>query len=242
MIWLLPAGAVVVAALAFWLFRSIRIQHEPGREKFQDEGASQDYDATSGWIPFRFERWLMKRALSRIGPNGKLLDIGCGPGHLAAHLSRKFPNLECTGLDLNDAMLGIAKRRFRGTPRLGFVKGDVESLPFGDGCVNMVVSSLSLHHWSNPEGGLKEMRRVLAEGGRLVLFDLRRDCPRWMYLVFLTGQKLFLPRNIRRTNGAVGSIWASYTPDEVSGMMVEAGFQRYQVRRAFGWVLVTAAC
>ena len=51
--------------------------------------------------------------------------------------------------------------------------GDVVTLPFADGSVDLVVSTLSLHHWDDPAAGLDEIVRVLAPGGQAWIYDFR---------------------------------------------------------------------
>jgi ubiquinone/menaquinone biosynthesis C-methylase UbiE len=52
-----------------------------------------------------------------------------------------------------------------------FVQGAAEALPFGDASFDLVVSSMSFHHWADQRVGLREVRRVLAPGGLLGLAD-----------------------------------------------------------------------
>jgi SAM-dependent methyltransferase len=64
----------------------------------------------------------------------------------------------------------------RGAARLSisrFVVGDVASLPFSDGSFDLVVSTLSMHHWTDPTQGLAEISRVLGTDGRALVWDLR---------------------------------------------------------------------
>ncbi|HKD97163.1 MAG TPA: class I SAM-dependent methyltransferase, partial [Micromonosporaceae bacterium] len=49
--------------------------------------------------------------------------------------------------------------------------GDVTDLPFADGSFDLVVSSLSLHHWDEPEAAVPELARVLRPGGRVCIYD-----------------------------------------------------------------------
>jgi ubiquinone/menaquinone biosynthesis C-methylase UbiE len=229
--------ALVVAAFALVLTRPMRIPRDPAREGFQDAEASGAYDQVSCWPIYAFERHIVVSALAREDPCGTLLDIGCGPGHLTAAVARRFPRVACFGLDINEHMLALARRRFRAVDGPDFVGGDVGRLPFASGSVDIIISSLSLHHWKTAGAALTEIGRVLTPGGLLVLFDLRRDCPRWLYFVFVVGQALFLPAAIRRTNGAVGSIWASFTAAELANMLREAGFPSPRLKLRFGWLL-----
>lgn len=92
-----------------------------------------------------------------------------------------------TGIDLSDEMLpqaeGYARRSGVGD-RVSFRKGDVQQIPFPDGSLDLVVSTLSWHHWSDPVAVLDEVARVLRPGGSFSIFDLRRDTisPAWLLL------------------------------------------------------------
>jgi ubiquinone/menaquinone biosynthesis C-methylase UbiE len=86
--------------------------------------------------------------------------------------------LEVTGLDLDPAMISRARatadRPGNGDQRRpSFLVGDVASLAFPDQSFDLVVSTLSMHHWANPTAGLAEISRVLRPGGRALIWDLR---------------------------------------------------------------------
>lgn len=107
----------------------------------------------------------------------RVLEVGCGPGHLSIRLAREV-GLQTTGLDLDPAMIDLARanaERAAGDEdrQPSFVLGDVASLPFPDGSFDLVVSTLSMHHWSDPGAGLSEIGRVLGPGGRALVWDLR---------------------------------------------------------------------
>ncbi len=57
--------------------------------------------------------------------------------------------------------------------RSSFLVGDVASLPFPDGSFDLIVSTLSMHHWADPTAGLAEIGRVLRLGGRALVWDFR---------------------------------------------------------------------
>jgi SAM-dependent methyltransferase len=107
----------------------------------------------------------------------RVLEVGCGPGHLSVRLARQR-GLEMTGVDLDPAMIARARAN---ADRLGdgdqrrpsFLVGDVASLAFTDGSFDLVVSTLSMHHWADPTAGLAEIGRVLRPGGRALVWDFR---------------------------------------------------------------------
>src|SRR5450756_1433321 len=90
----------------------------------------------------------------------QVLEVGCGPGHLA-NLLAATRGFEVTGLDLDPEMVERARvnaqRAANGDGREAtFVVGDVAALPFGDASFDLVVSTFSMHHWSDPAAGLQQ--------------------------------------------------------------------------------------
>jgi SAM-dependent methyltransferase len=113
-----------------------------------------------------------------VAPEGaRVLEVGCGPGHLSIRLARQH-GLHTTALDLDPAMIERARANadragegFGGLP--SFLVGDVASLPFPDGSFDVVVSTMSMHHWADPAAGLAEIARVLRPGARALVWDFR---------------------------------------------------------------------
>jgi SAM-dependent methyltransferase len=108
-------------------------------------------------------------------PGGNLLEVGSGPGQLAVRLAREAPGMTLTGVDISNAMVERAARRAAGaglSERVRFEVGDVAALPLSDGEFDGVVSTLSLHHWSDPASGLAEIHRVLKPDGGARIYDL----------------------------------------------------------------------
>jgi ubiquinone/menaquinone biosynthesis C-methylase UbiE len=56
---------------------------------------------------------------------------------------------------------------------VSFTVGDVADLPFTDDSFDLIVSSMSQHHWIDVEGAIRSLRRVLGPGGRLWIYDVR---------------------------------------------------------------------
>ena len=100
-----------------------------------------------------------------------ILDLGCGTGKLLDRLATRFPQLRGTGLDLSAEMLTQARLNNRHHPRLIYLQGDAEALPFVDGQFDAVFNTLSFIHYSNPEQVFAEVSRVLKPGGKFYLVD-----------------------------------------------------------------------
>jgi ubiquinone/menaquinone biosynthesis C-methylase UbiE len=220
----------------------MHIARAPEKEGEQDAEAVLAYDRTSGWPPFRVLRRMVLRRLERRHPRGVLMDAGCGPGHLAITIGRRYPELKVIGLDNNEDMIAAARRNRRrfSAGNVSFQTGDVHRLPDEDASIDFMVSTLSLHHWQDAHRALGEIYRVLKPGGRLLLMDLRRDCSRWFFYLLVLMQRFAVPAAIRRTNGAVGSVYASYTAAEFTGLLGSVPFRRVDIEPAPGWVFAMA--
>ncbi|MBD2386485.1 class I SAM-dependent methyltransferase [Cylindrospermum sp. FACHB-282] len=115
-----------------------------------------------------------KRLLSQVElpPQANVLDLGCGTGRLLDRLATQFPELRGTGLDLSPQMLRVARQSNRHHPRLIYLEGNAESLPFAEGQFDAVFNSISFLHYPEPQQVLNEVARVLSPGGRFYLVDI----------------------------------------------------------------------
>ncbi len=66
----------------------------------------------------------------------------------------------------------------------------MRELPFPDNAFDLVVSTLSIHHWHDPASGIRECMRVTAPGGRCWIYDLRTDIPVKAHAKLVTGEGL----------------------------------------------------
>jgi ubiquinone/menaquinone biosynthesis C-methylase UbiE len=96
-----------------------------------------------------------------------VLDVGCGTGRLLERLGRAYPTARLAGVDAAVGMAAVAARRHR----IAALVGIAEQLPFRTGSVELLVSTISFHHWGDQRRGLAEVRRVLIPGGHLLLTD-----------------------------------------------------------------------
>ncbi|WP_254567033.1 class I SAM-dependent methyltransferase [Oscillatoria sp. HE19RPO] len=102
-----------------------------------------------------------------------VLDLGCGTGRLLDRLAEEFPTLRGTGFDLSPEMIRQARqtKRDRHRPRLIFIQGNAEQLPFTDQQFDTVFNTISFLHYPNPSQVLSEINRVLSPGGNYYLVD-----------------------------------------------------------------------
>jgi ubiquinone/menaquinone biosynthesis C-methylase UbiE len=122
---------------------------------------------------------LYRRVLGDIAPvlsEGKVLDAGTGPGTLAREIARRQPQFQVYGIDLSEDMIRLARehaKREQLEERVHFAIGDVAHLPYPDHYFDLIVSTISMHHWYELEQPLRDLYRVLRPGGRLWIYDFR---------------------------------------------------------------------
>jgi len=113
-------------------------------------------------------------AVDRIGldTNDRFLDLGCGLGAALEHAVTTGANI--VGIDPSPSMVERAAGR---VPQAEVRLGSAEAIPFEDDRFTAALSVSTFHHWADAETGLKEVRRVLAQGGRLLIVErkLKRD-------------------------------------------------------------------
>ena len=135
------------------------------------------YDAFSRFLLGQLYRRIAAD-VAAVAPDGaRVLEVGCGPGHLSVQLAGQH-RLEVTGLDLDPAMIARAaantdRAANRDGRRPSFLVGDVATLAFPDRSFDLVVSTLSMHHWADPTAGLAEIGRVLRPDARALISDFR---------------------------------------------------------------------
>jgi len=118
---------------------------------------------------------LTRRALGFSGlPAGaRVVDIGCGTG-VTAHYLRRHCRLEAFGLDRSSGMLGQARQMDPGLP---LVQGIATRLPFGDHRLAAVMCECVLSLVDDPDAAWRELHRVLAPGGLLMVADVYARAP-----------------------------------------------------------------
>lgn len=109
--------------------------------------------------------------LMRNRPGTRVLDLGCGGGHVTFNVAPLVR--EIVAYDLSSEMLNVVERVAgeRGLANVTVRQGVVEDLPFEDESFDVVLSRFSAHHWRDLDVGLREATRVLKPSGMAALVD-----------------------------------------------------------------------
>jgi ubiquinone/menaquinone biosynthesis C-methylase UbiE len=232
-------GAIMIAG---W-----RVYRRRSRERIESGEGLDDPEVARGfgWVatmpPMRLLRWFVARRVAAMVPQGQAVDLGCGPGHLVIEVARRAPGLHVSGLDLSDEMLAQARDNARHAgldSRASFRSGDAGQIPFPDSSLDLVVSTLSLHHWSDPVAVLDEVARVLRPGGSFLIIDLRRDMGAPAYLLLWFATHAIVPAALRRVNEPLTSRNAAYTLEEAAGLAARSRLEGWCISQGLLWLTI----
>jgi demethylmenaquinone methyltransferase / 2-methoxy-6-polyprenyl-1,4-benzoquinol methylase len=187
-------------------------------------------------------RWRRRAAqLTRARPGDRVLDVCTGTGRLAALLHRRVgPSGEVIGVDLTEAMLEVARKRY---PDVGFLVGDACQLPFPDRSFTAVTMAFGLRNIQDRQLAVRELARILRPGGRAVILEfsqvhsLLRPGYAWYSRTLIPPiARLILGRD-SAYRYLTESIAAFAPPEEVSMWLQVAGFSSISVHRMTGGIV-----
>jgi len=191
---------------------------EPGKEEIRRRfsRAAASYDAHAV-----IQKELAGRLLAGLPGSlaGDILEIGCGTGRLTACLAARYPEAGITALDFAEGMIRQARARLAGHPRVKLLCADGESfLAASRESFALICANATLQWFSDPGAALREISRLLAEGGCFAasLFGPASFCELAHGLSLVFGREVSLPAQ------------AFPGQEELAGMMA-AAFPRFSV-------------
>lgn len=114
--------------------------------------------------------------VSSLGPES-ILDVGCGPGVLIKMLSDSLPRTKVYGADPSRSMVDIARKMLRNRIEENTVHitiGDSKHIEF-DRKFDLIITSMSFHHWDDQKGSLEYLVSLLERGGSIIIYENHRD-------------------------------------------------------------------
>ena len=165
-------------------------------------------------------------AIAALRPGQRVLDVACGTGvvtRLAAE--RVAPAGAVTGLDVNPGMLAVARATTPPDTPIDWCEASAESMPVADAAYDIVLCQMGLQFVPNKLAALREMRRVLASGGRAYVTV---PGPKPPLFAIMTDA---LARHLGPDAASFGDlVFSLYDADELTELMRSAGFRDVEVQ------------
>jgi ubiquinone/menaquinone biosynthesis C-methylase UbiE len=203
----------------------------PEASPLEDEALTEYYSRMAK----RHMNFPVKRVLGRIRAQGiergVAVDVGTGPGIFPIAIAEKLPGMEFIAVDLSPAMVqqAQANARERGVDdRVHFQIGSAYALPLKDKSIDLVLCVHTMHHLEDPLAFFNEAARVLKEGGKCVIVDLRRDSPKLLALMFDFMWRLMI-REKKARDGLWNSLKASLTVEECKRTLECSSLRRWRI-------------
>jgi SAM-dependent methyltransferase len=200
------------------------MQRRPEPELMEDPAqaeayAAADFDEAHSRIVDAFGACFPGASL-----DGRVLDLGCGPGDISFRFAARYPACSVIGVDGSSAMIRLANRRRAddvAAERVRFVEGLLPGAPIPCGPYAAIVSNSLLHHLHRPEVLWQAIDTLADRGTCIYVADLRRpqdaDAARRLVREYAADEPEILQRDF------YNSLLAAFTPAEVEAQLAAAG-------------------
>ncbi len=200
------------------------------------DNIAPDYDRLNHILSLNIDKGWRRKAVGEILDERRplnILDVACGTGDFTIEIARKAPDgSRVTGIDLSEGMMKIGREKIAGAGvEAEMVQGDCEALPYEDGTFDRISVGFGVRNFEHLDIGLKEMCRVLKDGGKLVVLELSvpsNGFVRWCYKLYFLKILPAVGGWISGDRGAYEYLPASVlkfpAPEKFMDMMKEAGF------------------
>ena len=208
----------------------------PTTELFND--IAPNYDRLnrlmSLWQDLRWRRKAVKQLCDGLTQGATVVDVATGTADMAIAIAKAQPDSKVVGRDLSPAMLQVGREKVHAAGLDGQIimkEGDAMSLPMPDGVADAVCVAFGMRNFDDLDAGLREMRRVLRKGGKLVALELSYpDSPVLTALYKLYALHIIplacglLSGNRKAYRYLPHSILRFPKPEELSPRLMKAGF------------------
>jgi demethylmenaquinone methyltransferase/2-methoxy-6-polyprenyl-1,4-benzoquinol methylase len=206
------------------------------------------YDFLNHFLSFGTDRLWRKKAIKIIGnilKPDQILDVATGTCDLAI-ASLKLNPVKVTGIDISEKMLSIGAEKIRKaglSGRIELLKNDSERISFTDNSFDAAMVAFGVRNFSNPIKGLKEMNRVIRNGGMIMVLEFSKPARfpfRQIYNFYFLNILPFFGRIFSKNAAAYSYLPASVMsfPDNENFMRLleEAGFSDVKQKRLSGGI------
>lgn len=200
------------------------------------DNIAPDYDKLNHILSLNIDKGWRKKAVKQIVDTAsplQILDVACGTGDFTIEIATKAASgSKITGIDLSEGMMKIGREKIRKAGiEAELIQGDCEELPYGSNTFDRISVGFGVRNFEHLDIGLKEMNRVLKQGGKLVILELSvpsNPFIRWCY-------KLYFLKILPAIGGRVSGDRSAYEylpasvlnfplPEKFIPMMRQAGF------------------
>ena len=205
------------------------------------------YDLANHLLSFNIDRYWRAHTVARtrhvlMRPEARVLDICCGTGDLVRALERaRHAGASVMGSDFCHPMLVAAHAKVAGSP---LFEADALRLPLADASLDLITVAFGFRNLANYEAGLREMRRVLKDGGTAAILEFSQPPNPAFRALYNFYSRRILPV----IGGALSGSREAYTylpesvrkfpaPDDLAQMMRAAGFGRVDFERLTGGIV-----
>lgn len=192
-----------------------------------------DVERFSRWAP-TYDRHILRRlifepvqrtvldlAAAQVAQPQAILDVGCGTGRLLRSAAERFPGARLEGVDAAEGMVEQAKASIPAGISMTVGLATAEQLPFPDREFDLVLSTMTFHHWRDQTAAIAEVSRVMTPTGRWLLAD-------------------FIPSGVMRYIRRLLRLKHFPERSQFDEMLASAGLRVVGTRRAQGGISVLA--
>lgn len=224
----------------------------PDKQKIKTlfDDIAPHYDMLNHILSLNVDKGWRKKALKEIidpSRSQRVLDIACGTCDFTIAIARKLAEGgSLVGADLSEGMLEVGRKKVSQAGLDGRVTlrvEDAESLSFADGSFDRVTVAFGVRNFENLSKGLQELRRVLAEGGKLVILELsvpQNKLELCLYKLYFTRILPLIGGALSGNKGAYNYLPASVLafpgPQKFMGILSGCGYKEIR-HRAFSFGL-----
>ena len=201
-----------------------------------DTASVPSFEAYAGTAPENYERYFVPAIgrplahalvdLAGVRPGQRVLDVACGTG-IVASVAAERVGAEglVAGVDINPGMLAVARSTPANAAPISWHEAPADALPFPEGAIDIVLCQLGLQFFPDRLGALREMRRVLAPSGRTLVL-----VPGPVPEIFAILEEALAAHYTPDVAAFVQVVFSLHEPDELRGLMADAGFRRSDAR------------
>lgn len=207
---------------------------------------AKNYDFLNDVMTFFTQKSIKNSAINSLKPNhSNILDVCTGTGDIAIMLAKKFPNTSITALDFSLEMLKIAKIKSKNL-NINFINKNALDMPFLNNSFDLCTISFGLRNLPDITAAIKEIHRVLATNGELLIIDLGKPKMNWLYPLILDKVIPILGKIFHENKYPYQYLVESQkdfpSPQNLSKVLQSVGFADTKIRNfLFGTITVLTA-